>query len=129
MVVAHFSYGIPPIENPAATVAGAVLGALAFISIGVLLGSLLPTPRSAQGLGMLVFFPSFLLGGGGPPPDAMGPAMRTLSTWTPLTHVIRADPGALARPRHSHQPPDGHRGSAGGIDHRMDRRQHAETRT
>ena len=90
MVEAHFSYGIPPIEDPPATVAGAVLGALAFISIGVLLGSLLPTPRSAQGLGMLVFFPSFLLGGGGPPPDAMGPAMRTLSTWTPLTHVIRA---------------------------------------
>jgi ABC-2 type transport system permease protein len=90
MVVAHFSHGIPPIENPAGTVAGAALGALAFISIGVLLGSLLPTPRSAQGLGMLLFFPSFLLGGGGPPPDAMGPAMRTLSSWTPLTHVIRS---------------------------------------
>lgn len=89
MVVAHFSYGIPPIVDPATMVAAAVLGALAFISIGVLLGTLLPTPRSAQGLGMLVFFPSFLLGGGGPPPDAMGPAMRTLSTWTPLTHVIR----------------------------------------
>ncbi len=90
LVVAHLSYGIPPVADPTATVAGAVMGALSFISVGVMLGSLFPTPRSAQGVGMLLFFPSFLLGGGGPPPDAMGPAMRTLSAWNPLTHVIRA---------------------------------------
>jgi ABC-2 type transport system permease protein len=90
MIVAHLSYGIPPIQDPATTAVGAVFGSLAFISLGVMLGSLFPTPRAAQGVGMLIFFPSFLLGGGGPPPDAMGPAMRTLSTWTPLTHVIRA---------------------------------------
>jgi len=90
LVVAHLSYGIPAVDDPTGTAAGVALGTVAFVSIGVMLGSLLPTARSAQGLGMLLFFPSFLLGGGGPPPDAMGPVMRTLSTWTPLTHVIRA---------------------------------------
>jgi len=90
LTVATLSYGIPSVHDPSRTAAGIGLGAMAFISIGVMLGSLLPTARSAQGLGMLLFFPFFLLGGGGPPPDAMGPAMRTVSTWTPLTHVIRA---------------------------------------
>lgn len=90
LMVAALSYGIPPVHDPAGTAAGLGLGTVAFLSIGVMLGSLLPTARSAQGLGMLFFFPLFLLGGGGPPPDAMGPAMRTVSTWTPLTHVIRA---------------------------------------
>ena len=33
---------------------------------------------------------SFLLGGGGPPPDAMGGVMADIANWIPLTHVIRA---------------------------------------
>jgi ABC-2 type transport system permease protein len=84
------SYGVPPLDDPARVVAGAVSGALAFISIGVLLGVLLPNARAAQGVGMLLFFPMFLLAGGGPPPDAMSSVMADISTWLPLTHVTRA---------------------------------------
>ena len=32
----------------------------------------------------------FLLAGGGPPPEAMGPVMNDISTVLPLTHVVRA---------------------------------------
>jgi ABC-2 type transport system permease protein len=32
----------------------------------------------------------FLLAGGGPPPGAMSGPMADISTWLPLTHVIRA---------------------------------------
>ena len=39
---------------------------------------------------MLLFFPSFLLGGGGPPPDAMGDGMQRISDLIPLTHAIRS---------------------------------------
>ena len=64
------------------------------ISVGVALGSVLPNARSAQGLGLglglMLFLPFFLLSGGGPPPEAMGDGMQTISNWTPLTHVIRA---------------------------------------
>jgi hypothetical protein len=35
---------------------------------GMLRGSLLPSARSAQAVGLLMFFPSLLLGAGGPPP-------------------------------------------------------------
>jgi ABC-2 type transport system permease protein len=50
----------------------------------------LPSARSAQGLGMLLFFPFFLLGGAGPPPDAMGDPMSTIANAVPLTHVVRS---------------------------------------
>ena len=84
------SYGVPALHDPARVLAGAVSGALAFISIGVLLGVLLPNARAAQGVGMLLFFPMFLLAGGGPPPGAMSGPMADISSWIPLTHVIRA---------------------------------------
>ena len=87
LVVAGLVYGLPPVTNPLATVTGVVLGAVAFTSVGLLLGSLVPNARAAQGIGLLIFFPSFLLGGGGPPPGAMSAAMRGIAKVLPLTHV------------------------------------------
>jgi ABC-2 type transport system permease protein len=71
-------------------IAGFSLGALAFVSIGVLLGTVLPSARSAQAVGLVLFFPSFLLGAGGPPPHAMGPALRAVAGYLPLTRVTDA---------------------------------------
>ncbi len=31
----------------------------------------------------------FLLGGGGPPPDALNDTMRAIANWMPLAHVMR----------------------------------------
>ena len=90
LATAALSYGIPSMESPARVILGLVLGTLAFISIGVALGSLLPNGRSAQGLGLTLFFPMFLLAGGGPPPEALSDVMQSISQWLPLTHVIRA---------------------------------------
>ncbi len=60
------------------------------MSLGVLLGSLLPSARSAQAVGLLIFFPSFLLGAGGPPPQVMGSAVRTAAGPLPLTLLTNA---------------------------------------
>jgi ABC-2 type transport system permease protein len=60
------------------------------LSIGVLLGSFLPSARSAQAVGLLLFFPSFLLGSGGPPPGVMGSALRSVSGVLPLSLVTDA---------------------------------------
>ena len=84
------SYGVPPVHDVPATVGGLVSGALAFISVGVLLGSVLPSARAAQGIGTLLYFPMFLLAGGGPPPDAMSDTMNAVSSVLPLTHVVRS---------------------------------------
>jgi ABC-2 type transport system permease protein len=87
LVVAALAYGLPPVDSPLATAAGVVLGAVAFTSVGLLLGAVVPNARAAQGVGLLLFFPSFLLGGGGPPPEAMSATMRQIAKALPLTHV------------------------------------------
>jgi ABC-2 type transport system permease protein len=90
LVTAGLVYGVPAVHAPLRAAAGIAIGSLAFVSIGLLLGSIAPTARAAQGIGLLAFFPVFLLGGGGPPPKAMTPAMRGIADVVPLTYVTRA---------------------------------------
>ncbi len=90
LVTGHLVYGLPEPDDLLGVVVGTLLGAVAFISIGIALGMALPSARSAQGLGMLLFFPFFLLGGAGPPPDAMGDPMSSIANVVPLTHVVRS---------------------------------------
>ncbi|MDJ0770445.1 MAG: ABC transporter permease [Ilumatobacter sp.] len=90
VVTAALSYGVPAVESPVRTVLYAVLAAVSFVSFGTLLGWLMPSSRSAQGVGLTLFIPMFLLGGGGPPPDVQTSAMNALADFLPLTHVLRA---------------------------------------
>lgn len=90
LAVAGAVYGIPPIDSPVRAVAGIGLGAIAFTSLGLMIGSWMPNARAAQGVGLLLFFPSFLLGAGGPPPSQLGSVMRSIAQWLPLTHVTEA---------------------------------------
>ncbi len=92
LAVAAPVYGLPEVHDPVRVVAGIVAGAVAFISIGVLLGTLLPSSRAAQAVGLMLFFPSFLLGVGGPPPAVMPDVMREIAERLPLalaTDAIR----------------------------------------
>lgn len=84
LAVAAPVYGVPAVEDLPRVVAGVVASAVAFISLGVLLGSLVPSARAAQAVGLLLFFPSFLLGVGGPPPQVLSPALRHLADVLPL---------------------------------------------
>ncbi len=90
LVVAAPVYGIPAVQVPWRAAAGIAVGAVAFVSGGVLLGSLLPSARAAQAVGLLLFFPSFLLGSGGPPPNVMGSVLRDVANVLPLTQVTKA---------------------------------------
>jgi ABC-2 type transport system permease protein len=90
LAVAAPVYGIPPLHGALRVVAALVLGAVAFVSIGVLLGSVLPSARSAQAVGLLIFFPSFLLGAGGPPPNVMGSVVKLVAGPLPLTQLTDA---------------------------------------
>lgn len=67
-----------------------VLATLAFQAIGFLLGSVMRSARSAQAVGMLLFFPMWLLSGAAPPPSVMSATMRHLSDALPLTFAVRA---------------------------------------
>jgi ABC-2 type transport system permease protein len=90
LVVAAPVYGIPPLHASWRVAAALALGSVAFVSIGVLLGSVLPSARSAQAVGLLIFFPSFLLGAGGPPPHVMGSVVREVAGPLPLTLLTNA---------------------------------------
>lgn len=86
--VGSAAYGMQSPEDLAGVVGWYVTGLLCFIAIGLALGSLVPTGRSAAALGNLFFVPMFLLGGGGPPRDVMSGPMRTIADVIPLTHVV-----------------------------------------
>jgi ABC-2 type transport system permease protein len=93
LAVAAPTYGFPTMHHAAGAIIGFVLGAMAFVAIGVLLGSVLPSARSAQAVGLVLFFPSFLLGAGGPPTlrDGLRPPHRR--------QLPAADPGDRRRAR------------------------------
>jgi ABC-2 type transport system permease protein len=90
LVVAAPMYGVPAPHEWGRLVAALLLGTLAFAGIGVLLGTVLPSARAAQAVGLLLFFPSFLLGAGGPPPHVLGPALRGIAGYLPLTWLTDA---------------------------------------
>ena len=90
LAVAAPVYGIPAVHDGWRVAAALPLGAVAFVSIGVLLGSVLPSARSAQAVGLLIFFPSFLLGAGGPPPKVMGSVVKMVAGPLPLTQLTNA---------------------------------------
>lgn len=84
------TFGIPAPDHVVATVLTTMLSAFTFVNIGILLGLVLPTARGAQAVGTALFFPSFLLGGAGPPPQVMPSVMRRIANVIPTTHVVQA---------------------------------------
>jgi ABC-2 type transport system permease protein len=87
-VAASARYDISAPASLGGTLLGFTLSALSFASLGVLLGSLFPSARAAQGVGILLFFVMLLLGGAGPPREVMTAAMRSIGDALPLTHVV-----------------------------------------
>ncbi len=90
LAVAAPIYGVPEVHDLGRVALGLLFGSIAFISLGVLLGTLLPSARAAQAVGLMLFFPSFLLGAGGPPPHVMGSVLRHVGDALPLTWVTTA---------------------------------------
>ncbi len=65
-----------------------LLGVACFTAFGFFLGAVLPSTRSAQGIGLILFFIMMILGGAGPPPEVLTGAMGIIGDITPLRHVI-----------------------------------------
>ena len=81
-------YGLRMPDDPLGVLGWYLVGVACFIAIGVAIGSLVSTGRSAAALGNFVFVPMFLLGGGGPPRAVMTGTMQTVSDVLPLSHII-----------------------------------------
>lgn len=87
VVVAAAAYDINRPASVPLVVAAFLLTVLEFAALGVLLGSVLPTARAAQGAGLLLWFGMMFLAGAGPPPEVLPDWMRTLGDFMPLYHA------------------------------------------
>jgi len=80
-------YDATPPRSWPGLIAAFVLVTPAFGALGALLGFLPPTARAAQGLGVVLFFVFLMLGGAGPPHEALPDAMARIGDVIPVTHA------------------------------------------
>jgi ABC-2 type transport system permease protein len=80
--------------NAPSSVVGAAgafaVSTMSFVALGLLIGTLAPTARAAQAMGLVLFFPMWLLSGAGPPRGVMTETMRRVSDVLPLSNVVTA---------------------------------------
>ena len=74
--------------SPGLLVLAFLIGTICFACFGFFLGAVLPSTRSAQGIGLILFFVMMILGGAGPPPEVLKGAMGVVGKLTPLRHAI-----------------------------------------
>jgi ABC-2 type transport system permease protein len=90
VIAAWLVYNISRPESIPGVLLAFLVGTLGFVAFGIMLGVLLPTARSAQAIGLGLFFPFWMLSGAGPPPEVMTGVMRTISDMLPMTWLVVA---------------------------------------
>jgi ABC-2 type transport system permease protein len=73
---------------PGLLVLAFIIGTVCFTCFGFFLGAVLPSTRSAQGIGLILFFVMMILGGAGPPPEVLKSGLDIVGKIMPLRHVI-----------------------------------------
>ncbi len=83
-----YAYNVP--RSVAGVVLGFAVGQTAFLALGLLVAAIFPTSRSAQGIGLVLFFPLYLISGAGPPLSVLPSTMRAMANFDPLNYAVRA---------------------------------------
>ena len=81
------------IESPASLgwfIVSFALGALSLLAVGLLIGAIVPTANSGQGLGMMIYFPLLFFAGVYVPLPLMPDGIKTISNLTPAGAVADA---------------------------------------
>jgi ABC-2 type transport system permease protein len=86
LIAAILAFKITLPQNPFLVLCAFLISSFTFSALGILLGSILPNSRSAQGVGLVLFFVMLILGGAGPPREVMTRAMQIAGDFTPLRH-------------------------------------------
>jgi len=89
-VAAYAAYDIAAPVSVVGSLVAFLFIVAAFAAIGVALGAVMPSPRAAQGAGVMLFFVMMMLSGTGPPLDVMTPLMRDIGAALPLQHAVLA---------------------------------------
>ncbi len=74
--------------NALSLLAGFTLASLSFFGIGFFLAGIVPTPRTAQIVGMVLLYPMIFLSGAGFPRELLPATIQKIATFLPLTYVV-----------------------------------------
>jgi ABC-2 type transport system permease protein len=88
IVAAVLAYHVSLPQAPALVASAFVASVISFVAVGILLGSVLPTTRAAQGVGLILIIVMMMLSGAGPPREVMTAVMRGVGDATPLRYVV-----------------------------------------
>lgn len=88
LVVGRLGFGVQLPRQPVGFALVAILSATAMLAIGLLIGALAPTARSAGAIGTVLFFPLMYFAGLWTP--QMSPAARHIGQFTPLGAASQA---------------------------------------
>ncbi len=89
LFTARIVYDIRLPEAPFSVALAFLISSLSFFALGFVLAGVLPSARTAQIVGQVVFFPMFFLSGAaGIQPEMFPDALRRVSDLLPLTYVV-----------------------------------------
>jgi ABC-2 type transport system permease protein len=83
-------FDIPFPQNPGWFVISFALGAVSLLAVGLLVGAVVPTASSGQGIGMMLYFPLLFFAGVYIPLQVMPQGVQTISSYTPAGAAVRA---------------------------------------
>jgi len=89
-VVARLVYHAMLPQNVLGVIVALLAGTAAFGAIGLLLATVIRTSRSAQGIGLLLFFALWLISGTAPPRAVLPASLRDVGGLLPLSHLVTA---------------------------------------
>jgi len=88
VIAGKMVYGLRFAGNPLSVFAAFVLSCMSFFALGFVLAGLLPTARTAQIVGMVLFYPMIFLSGATLPREILPESMQKFAQVLPLTHVV-----------------------------------------
>ncbi|HET9094004.1 MAG TPA: ABC transporter permease [Solirubrobacteraceae bacterium] len=88
MLVAHFAFSVPLPSEVVGFILAILLTMAAMAALGLLIASLASSQRVAGAIGGILFFPLMFFAGLWVPQQAMSPALRTISQYTPLGAAV-----------------------------------------
>ncbi len=89
-LVARLAYHAMLPRNVLAVLVALLIGTAAFGAIGLLLAAVVRTSRSAQGVGLMLFFVLWLISGTAPPRAVLPAGLRDVGAALPLGHLVTA---------------------------------------
>lgn len=87
-VAGRLLYDLRPPMVTLAMIPAIAISALSFFAVGFMMAGVMPTPRSAQAVGMALFYPMLFLSGAAMPRQIMPETVQRVAEFLPLTHVV-----------------------------------------